>query len=511
MFYTAPRRREPPQEEMGYMRILLYCNTTQESIPTRLGTPDYSYWYVLKAFRPVLETLGTVEVLEDPTLADPIWSLCQARGEACALLSFAPPHRTPLGLRCPTIPVFAWEYPNLPKGTDEMCWRDDARNDWQYVFDNVAGAITLSHHTVRAVTGSIGPHYPIAAIPTPTWDRCESTRNRLASLPDVPLRRVLHLSQVRVVDSYLLGLSADGMIEPNHEDGTPFAPDDEQMLPPRPTGVHNPWADLPPRPAVLTEIGQAASTESATAPSGWALPDLLDIRLPLDGVVYTSVLTPSDGRKNWEDIVSAFAWAFRDVEDAVLLLKLGGENLGKRHHEMVALLSKLSPFKCRVLAIHGYVDPQGYEDLIASTDYYVNGSLCEGLCMPLLEYLSCGVPAIAPSHTSMADYMDAELGFVVASSEGQPVVWPHGDHVFDRTSYGRLDWHSMMLAYRASYVTAKGDVARYAAMSAHALERMQSYCSDAAIKPRISDFIAGRIAAHAAEPAAAKVASAQRP
>ncbi len=496
------------------MRILLYCNTTQESINRRLGTPDYSYWYVLDAFRPVLESLGTVEVLDDPALVDPIWRRCQAEGEACVLLSFAPPHRTPLGLECPTIPVFAWEYPNLPKGTDESCWSDDPRNDWKYVFDHVIGAITLSRHTVRAVTTAVGHDYPIEAIPAPIWDRCAGIRGSVAAMPRVPLARILHLRQASVVDSHLLGLSADGMIEPNHEDGTLFTAEDEQLLPPKPLPKADSWADFTlQRVRTLTEIGEALATESATTPSGWALPDVLDLRIPLDGVVYTSVLTPSDGRKNWEDIVSAFVWAFRDVDDAVLLLKLGGENLGKRHHEMVALLSKLSPFKCRVLAIQGYIDPQGYEDLIASTDYYVNGSLCEGLCMPLLEYLSCGVPAIAPSHTSMLDYMDEQLGFVVASSEGQPVVWPHGDHVFDRTTYGRLDWHSLMLAYRASYVAAKGNVAKYSAMSLHALERMQSYCGDAAIQPRLRAFIEGRIAAAARGASAteeARSASARR-
>ncbi|RZA19666.1 MAG: glycosyltransferase family 1 protein, partial [Proteobacteria bacterium] len=395
------------------MRILLYCNTTQESINSRLGTPDYSYWYVLDAFRGVLAGLGDVEVISDAALADPIWRQCRDQGEPCVLLSFAPPHKTPIGLECPTIPVFAWEYPNLPRAHDELSWHDDPRNDWADVFRQVSGTIPLSRHSLRAVFDAMGDDYPAAAIPTPSWQRYAALRERMRRRPLLPAHRELRLRQARVVDSNLLGLNPDGMINPDHDDGTPFAADDDQVLPPKPVMPEDRWFDVA-RVAVSTPEVETPGTdplpdETGPVPSGWALPPPLNIRMPLEGVVYTSVLTPSDGRKNWEDMLTAFAWAFRDVQDAVLVLKLGGVNLEKRHHEMVALLSKLAPFKCRIVAIHGYLDAGNYEDLIAASDFYLNASRCEGLCMPLLEYLCAGVPAIAPDHTAMADYVDGTV------------------------------------------------------------------------------------------------------
>jgi hypothetical protein len=44
--------------------------------------------------------------------------------------------------------------------------------------------------------------------------------------------------------------------------------------------------------------------------------------LLLDGVVYTAIFCPMDGRKNWFDMICAFCWALRDMPDATLVLKL---------------------------------------------------------------------------------------------------------------------------------------------------------------------------------------------
>src|ERR1035437_7476303 len=41
--------------------------------------------------------------------------------------------------------------------------------------------------------------------------------------------------------------------------------------------------------------------------------------LDIDGVVYTTVFNPYDGRKNWIDMLCTFCWAFRDIEDATLI------------------------------------------------------------------------------------------------------------------------------------------------------------------------------------------------
>jgi len=234
----------------------------------------------------------------------------------------------------------------------------------------------------------------------------------------------------------------------------------------------------------------------------WDIPPRGDIRTRLSGVVYTAVLTPADGRKNWEDLITAFGWAFRDVADATLVLKLGGPNLLREHHQMLMLLTKLSPMQCRIVALHGYLDDGDYAQLIGATTYYVNASLCEGLCMPLMEFLCCGVPALAPNHTSMADYIEPDFAFVIDSVAGQPALWPHGEHEVYRTTRHRIDWNSLMQAYRQSYLVAKNQPGTYAAMSASALQQMQNYCSADTVAQSLRNFLQP-LAARSRAPSAA--------
>ncbi len=97
----------------------------------------------------------------------------------------------------------------------------------------------------------------------------------------------------------------------------------------------------------------------------------------VDGVVYVSVFNPLDGRKNWHHLITAFCWAFRDTSDATLVLKMTQSDLTTYHVELLTLLSQLSPFACRVIALHGYLDAAEYARLYGAASYYVNASRCE--------------------------------------------------------------------------------------------------------------------------------------
>ena len=48
------------------MIIIVYSETTESLLETWLGKPEYSYYFVLKEFRPVLEKLGRVVTVADP-------------------------------------------------------------------------------------------------------------------------------------------------------------------------------------------------------------------------------------------------------------------------------------------------------------------------------------------------------------------------------------------------------------------------------------------------------------
>jgi glycosyltransferase involved in cell wall biosynthesis len=283
-----------------------------------------------------------------------------------------------------------------------------------------------------------------------------------------------------------MGLDANGLICLDEEDGTPFEEDDDDALPPHDSsssenGISGPLAQGEEEPCSVDE--------SEPASCGWELPARARVCTRLSGVVYTSVLTPSAGRKNWEDLITAFCWAFRDTAEATLILKLTGTDLKKHHHQLLMLLTKLSPFKCRVITLNGYLSDTDYAALVEATTYYVNASLCEGLCLPLVEFLGEGIPALAPDNTAMADYIEDDLAFVVASYPGVPTVWPHGDNEVNRTSYHQIDWESLMLAYRRSYQVAMHDPGHYQRMARHAGEAMQEYCSAAVVKSQLHAFL----------------------
>ncbi|AMP16222.1 glycosyltransferase [Collimonas pratensis] len=531
------------------MNFILYSDIGENTINKSLGLPEYSYYFVLKAFRTVLQELGTVTVVRHPeTEVDPLFDACRARGEECVFLSFSPPNKTLIDLRCPTVSVFAWEYSNIP---DEL-WDEDVRNDWRIVFGRHGRAITLSSYTARIVREAMGPGFPVLAVPAPLWEQFAEPRARFGSgLPPGQSRL-----QVRgtVIDSHVLGLSADGLIAhvvfpqaaEELDEAPPQLPPEpvpEPVAPPAPPVPAVPaknlryrlavtkrhlltwyrealrdllplWLaravalggrggntvaravlgyesrTLPPLPPSAPQPArQQVTPVAAVAPTAAVAPEPQEpeVSVVLEGVVYTSILSPKDGRKNWFDMVTAFCWTFREVEDVTLVLKMNERDLSLYHNTLLTLLSQLAPFKCRVLTLHAYLDDATYEELIGATSFYVNTSLCEGLCLPLMEFMSCGRPVIAPRHTAMEDYIDEGAAFIIKSSL-EHNVWPHDPRDLFRTLRYRLDWESICNGYAESYQIAKQQPEKYLAMGRHAIARMQSYSAGAVVKEQLREF-----------------------
>ncbi len=406
------------------MIIIVYSETTEQSLEARLGMAEYSYYFVLKEFLPALEELGQVVVVEIPEKeVDPIFHDATRRGEACIFLSFSPPHRTALGLACPTIPVFAWEFDSISSET----WYCEREQDWRFVLNRLGRAITHSAHTVGAVRSQMGPDFPVVSIPAPVWDR--------------------------------------------------FAPHYRS----RRNGKAPAGASL----SVVGRVIDTRESESIDADKTDA-----DTRtdIAIEGVVYLSIFNPKDGRKNVFDMIGAFCEAFRDVEDATLILKLTHHTPNKAIFFLQDILQRLMPYKCRILLLTGYLRSEMYETLVAASSYAVNTSFGEGQCLPLMEPMACGSPAVAPDHTGMADYIDAENAFIVESS-AEPAAMPQDPRYAFRVLRRRIDFESLVKAYRDSYRVAIDDPERYARMSRNAHETLRRHCSRAAAVERLSKFL----------------------
>lgn len=195
--------------------------------------------------------------------------------------------------------------------------------------------------------------------------------------------------------------------------------------------------------------------------------------LQLDGTVYTSVFNPVDGRKNWEDMVTAFCWAFRDDPKKTLILKMSHHNRSTFLGKLLLLFSRLSPFRCRIVALHGFLPESQLQDLIGATNFFVNTSLAEGQCLPLLEFMAEGVPAISPDHTAMSTYINDHNSYIVRSSK-QPHIWPNDPRRAYRTVSHRIDWDDLRHCFLASAAVTPE---RYRAMSIAASNEVRRHYS----------------------------------
>jgi glycosyltransferase involved in cell wall biosynthesis len=496
------------------MKIIVHSSYSAQTIGANLGKAEYSYYFVLAGYLPALRRLGEVVTVDDPeTEADAIYDAAKAKGEACVFLSFAPPHFVPITLRCPTIPVVAWEFSTIPC---EM-WSDDPRSDWRNVFAHCKRVIALSHHTAALVRAAMGPDFPVFAIPTASYE----------AFADIGPARPVDEEQLLHLRGYLFDSAADERFARTPPwpavPAAPFVPQPAEVrIEPQVEAVSVPA----PAPAQLSLRGRVSRTiyylrawyhdvvrdilpaplkrlasacgrylyrkfrGNKKAPPVPApvpvLPVLPDCEVALRGVVYTSVFAPQDGRKNWQDLLSGFVWAFRDNPGATLFLKVPVRGGVEAYPILHSILTQFAPFKCRVVFFAGFLDDTQYHALVRGSTYYVNTSHGEGLCLPLMEFLSAGRPAVAPNHTAMADYIDTNIAFVLRANL-EHNVWPFDPRDLFTTMRYRLEWESLVTSFEQSY--AQAGTAAYAAMSEAAQNAMRGFCTLDLVQAKLSEAL----------------------
>ncbi|TXH91576.1 MAG: glycosyltransferase family 1 protein, partial [Pseudomonas sp.] len=153
-------------------------------------------------------------------------------------------------------------------------------------------------------------------------------------------------------------------------------------------------------------------------------------------------------------------------------------------HDMLIWLARMPKFKCRVVLLQGYLEGEEFDSLIQASAFAVNASHGEGQCLPLMEFLSCGKPAVAPRHSAMLDYMDEDVGFVVSSWE-DGTAWSHDPRLAYRTLRHQINWDSLRSAYVAAYDCYRKSPDEYRRLSENAIQRMRSHCSIEVTRERL--------------------------
>lgn len=488
------------------MKIIIFSETNSHTIQSNIGKPEYSYYYVLKSFLPLLERLGDVVVVTNlEREVDKIYVECRLRKEVCFFLSFAPPHRTLTTLECPTIAVFAWEFDDIP---DEQ-WGVEPSSDWRLVLRRLAGVIVHSSHTADVIRKAMGADYPVVVVPAPVWQRDIAQCRTFAPKEGAELRFPGWLFDS---DQHSLSDFEEDLVWERQFDGVSInrLKSCSRVIDPEPKTVGvvsgkpltilwrhlcnyateireltGPVTRVKSRARNLIREGQRSQYFSDPVCESFCRDQHV---LRLSGTVYTTVLNPADGRKNLHWIVHEFCDAFRDQPQATLVIKSSYFKADYAIAKVVAELIRQPGFVCRIIVISGYLDNACYTALLHATTYAVNASCGEGQCLPLMEYMTVGIPAVAPDHTALADYINDANAFVVEHSL-EPASWPHDPRAVFRTFKHQIKRASLRSCYRASFELAHDD-RRYSAMSEAAMRAVESYCSIDLLELRLKEFLA---------------------
>ncbi|HEU5115189.1 MAG TPA: hypothetical protein VFT74_00790, partial [Isosphaeraceae bacterium] len=121
-----------------------------------------------------------------------------------------------------------------------------------------------------------------------------------------------------------------------------------------------------------------------------------------------------------------------------------------------------------------YLDDAQMLDLIRVSTFYVNASRAEGACLPLQQALAAGRPALAPSHTSMSDYVRPDASFLIGS-DPEPTHWPHDPDQRIETVWHRISWSDLRNRFLESADLVENDRSTYDRMAANARSSMAQY------------------------------------
>jgi glycosyltransferase involved in cell wall biosynthesis len=489
--------------------FLISTNRCVHERAASLGSPAYSYAFVVEALIPVLEEFGRCVLVDRPESRLPFLAARAVEdGFRPVHLCVNPPQDGYMTPALPTILYPFWEFPRIP----DRDFGFDTRQNWARLVRPASLILTACHFTAKAFEG-VGLRCPIAVVPTPLdpahftlppWDpkaswtlKCRHTSlgeepaplqastglpsDDAPSWPESGLwrigkrgfhkiypwldpRTVERVSRVKDALRFVLGHS----------------PAKLAFLGIRGTyrRTVRRWLSL----AALQKVTNAKNRVLAwfgRTPTVVVDPLLPSDSLTLGGLVYTSIFNLGDLRKNYIDMISAFLIAFRDRSDVTLVLKLA-TSPHREHHEVgvlrVAYEALGLAHRCRVAVITEYLDDEAMRGLMQATTYYVNTSHSEGACLPLQQALAGGRPGIAPDHTAMADYMDDQVGFVIRSHT-EPTFWPHDPEKRLETERHRVLWSDIHDHFLESAAVADLGPARYEELSRNARRRMTEYAS----------------------------------
>jgi glycosyltransferase involved in cell wall biosynthesis len=544
-------RRDPSSDRNSSARPYAFLVSTTgcaKGIRTTLGSAAYSYYFVLEALAPVLEKLGTWRLIDHPESSLAFAAKrAEAEGFQPIHLSLHPPQDVYLTPAVPNVIFPFWEFPDIP----DRDFRFDSRQNWARITRRADLILTACEFT-RDAFRRAGIEVPIGVVPVPlkpehfeipawnpdhrwtlicrhvSWggpeeiasDSIEPEPDQGASQPKTALetpqprlsfKRRGYLAArgvFRKVYPWLGSKTLEKIAKTRHYVlmSSGIDPYTRQPMPGgRPSVSRLGYAigrdgyrkyvkrwlsaeALKEITRIKVKTLKTLRREPILAPD----PLLPSTTLTLGGLVYSSIFNLGDKRKNHVDLLSAYLLSFRDREDVTLVIKLA-TNPVREHHEIS--LFKLMyqglgiEHRCRLVVITDFLTDHQMAELMRVSTFYVNTSRAEGACLPLQQSLAAGRPSIAPDHTSMADFMDEQVGFVIRTHP-EPTYWPHDPDMKIETYWNRMVWSDLRDHFLASAELVDNDPARYQEMAELARARMTRYASREVVEIALRNALA---------------------
>ena len=438
-------------------------------ISRRCGDDCYSYYFVYRAFAPLLARCGEVrEISHAETELEPAIGAALDDGLAAAHLSFLPLQHVPIANRVPNIAFPFWEYPDIP----DYDVAGNPRNDWPRVAKKLNLILTACEFT-RGAFLRAGVGVPIHVIPVPVSEA-------YFRVPD-------WREEERVV------LECPCFLLPQQLDGSERAKRTSTAARARAVYQHRIRPRLPGLvDRLVSRAGRELLGRGEPRPfDPYPIPYSPSDRLELSGTVYTSIFNPFDQRKNWQDLLGSFLSALGDRDDASLVLKLAVSKTmaGEGLHNVLSYYQRLRlRHRAKLAVISAYLSDEQMVELARASTFYLNTSRAEGACLPVQDFLAAGRPAVAPAHTAMAEYIDERLAFVVPS-QSEPTHWSWDPDRRPTTRWHRVERPALERRIRESYEMAHRDPSRYREMARAARARMRDFASSESVWPRLDQAL----------------------
>ncbi len=461
--------------------VILTSYRTGQSGSGRLGLPGYSYDVVAGLLVPLLRRWGEVVPvpLEARRIEEAIRTARQ-RGLEPIHLSVLPFQDVYLTASAPNVVFPFWEYPDVPA----EAFDGNPQNNWVATANRCDLVLVCGPFTADALRRA-GIRTPIHVVPVPT-------PHEYFQLPPWSPDTITRIS----CSAYVFPNPA---VTAQELWDAPDAADAQPAQPPKPSLARSLRGQLRlvyrhlVKPLVPPVVHRAARTRMR--PVGVGLDRWNDYlhscrreQMELSGIVYTSIFSPQDNRKNREDLLSGFIAALRDRADATLVVKLVSADSMWIESALNYYRTTGLNHRCKVVFITDYLPDEQLRALAGASTYYLTTTRAEGCCLPLLNYLAAGRPGVAPCHSAIRDYFGPEMGFIIRSSL-ERTLWPQDRRIRFKTTWHRLVWPSVVEQIRRSYELARSDRAAYQTLAATARTRMTHWVESEAVWPRLRDAL----------------------